>query len=92
MQPNWSKVLGEMLADHERQIPAIVADAFGKTIVTPELAEQVKAALHLLHASPPIEQRNAPPSSAFPVPPPRPNRIERTETGGYTLIYDEPQS
>jgi len=92
MQPNWSKVLGEMLADHERQIPAIVAEAFGKTVVPPELAEQVKTALHLLHTSPPIVEQNAPPRSAFPVPPPRPNRIERTDSGGYTLIYDEPQT
>jgi len=60
------------------------------TMLPPELAEQVKAAIHLLHESPPIVQRNAPPSSASPLPPPRPSRIERNENGGYTLIYDEP--
>jgi DNA-binding transcriptional regulator YdaS (Cro superfamily) len=60
--------------------------------VPPELAEQIKTALHLLHASPPIVEQNAPPRSAFPLPPARPSRIERTESGGYTLIYDEPQS
>ena len=61
-------------------------------IVPPELAEQVKAAIHLLHESPPIVLQNAPPRSALPLPPPRPSRIERTENGGYTLIYDEQQA
>ena len=75
----------------QRQIPAVVAEAFGKTMVPPELAEQVKAAIHLLHESPPIVQLNAPPRSASPLPPPRPSRIERTENGGFKLIYDEPQ-
>ncbi len=80
----------------DREIAAEVAqlrerlDEHGKTIVPPELAEQVKAAIHLLHESPPIEHRNAPPRSALPLPPPRPSRIERNESGGYTLIYDEP--
>jgi len=59
--------------------------------VPPELAEQIKQAIHLLHESPPIVQLNAPPRSASPLPPPRPSRIERNENGGYTLIYDEPQ-
>jgi len=65
-----------------------VAEQFARTVVPPELAEQVKTAIHLLHESPPIVQQNAPPS-ASPLPLPRPSRIERTETGGYTLIYDE---
>ena len=95
---DWTRVIGEMLADHERstsrQIPAVVAEAFGKTMVPPALAEQVKTAIHLLHESPPIVQQNAPPRSAaawMAMPPPRPSRIERNENGGYTLIYDEPQ-
>jgi len=67
-----------------------VAEQFARTIVPSELAEQVKAAIHLLHESPPIVQRNAPPSMS-PLPPPRPSRIERNENGGFTLIYDEPQ-
>jgi len=67
-----------------------VAEQFARTIVPPELAEQVKTAIHLLHESPPIVQRNAPPTSS-PLPPPRPSRIERTENGGFTLLYDEPQ-
>jgi hypothetical protein len=68
-----------------------VTEQFARTMVPPELAEQVKAAIHLLHESPPIVQQNAPPRSAYPLPPPRPNRIERNENGGYTLVYDEPQ-
>jgi len=58
--------------------------------VPPELAEQVKAAIHLLHSSPPIVEKNAPPQSVFPRA--RPTRIERTESGGYTLIYEESQA
>jgi len=67
-----------------------VAEQFARTIVPPELAEQVKAAIHLLHESPPIVQRNVP-RSASPFPPSRPSRIERNDSGGYTLVYDEPQ-
>ncbi len=81
----------------DRELAAEVAqlrerlDEHGNNIVPPELAEQIKAAIHLLYESPPIEHRNAPPRSAYPLPPPRPSRIERNESGGYTLIYDEPQ-
>jgi len=66
-----------------------VAEAYTRTMVPPDLAEQVKSAIHLLHESPPIVQRNAP-SVISPLPPPRPSRVERNENGGYTLIYDEP--
>ena len=57
-------------------------------VVPPELAEQIKSAIHLLHESPPIVQQR----SASPLPPRRVRRIERDENGGYTLIDDEPQS
>ena len=67
-----------------------VTEAFARTAVPPALAEQIKTAIHLLHESPQIVQNVAP--SASPLPPPRPSRIERTEAGGYTLIYDEPQT
>ena len=92
MPPNvdWTRVIGEMLADHELSSSRQLPDRVARTLVPPELAEQVKAAIHLLHESPPIEHRNAPPRSAFPLPPARPSRIERTENGGFTLIYDEP--
>lgn len=68
-----------------------VTEAFARTVVPPALAEQIKTAIHLLHESPPIEQRNAP-LSASPLPAPRPSRIERDDSGGYKLIYDEPQT
>ena len=68
-----------------------VAETFARTTVPPELAEQIKTAIHLLHESPPIVQQNAPSRSAYPLPPPRPSRIERDDNGGYTLIYDGPQ-
>jgi len=67
-----------------------VTEAFARTMVPPALAEQIKTAIHLLHESPPIVQ-SAPPS-ASPLPPPRPSRIERDDSGGYKLIYDEPQT
>ena len=104
MQPNWAKVIGEMIADHEvanrKQIEPLVAriaELEARPIakddtVPPELAGQIKQAIHLLHESPPIVLQNAPPRSALPLPPPRPSRIERTENGGYTLIYDEQQA
>ena len=57
-------------------------------LVPPELAGQIKSAIHLLHESPPIVQQR----SASPLPPRRVRRIERDENGGYTLIDDEPQS
>jgi hypothetical protein len=34
-----------------------VAEAFGKTMVPPDLAEQIASAVRLLHESPAIEQR-----------------------------------
>jgi len=56
------------------------------TIVPPELAAQVAAAVRLLHESKPIEQREAPQA------PPRVARIERDENGNFKLLYDEPQA
>ena len=41
-------------------------------MVPPELAEQVKEAIHLLHELPPVVMRNAPVQLA-PLPPPRPS-------------------
>jgi len=67
-----------------------VAETFARTVVPPELAEQVKTAIHLLHESPPIVLNAAP--SASPLPPRRVRRIERDENGGYSIIEDGPQS
>jgi hypothetical protein len=35
-----------------------VAEAFGKAMVPPELAEQVASAVRLLHELPPVKQRD----------------------------------
>jgi hypothetical protein len=67
-----------------------VTEAFTKTMVPPALAEQIKTAIHMLHESPPIAQKVLP--SASPLPTPRPSRIERDDSGGYKLIYDEMQT
>ena len=108
MQPNWAKVVGELIADHEvstrKQIEPLVAriaelearpiqkgDAGELGLVPPELAEQIKQAIHLLHESPPIRFQNVSLRTASPLPPPRLRRIERTENG-YMLIDDEPQA
>ena len=61
-----------------------MADAFGKTMVPPELAEQIANAVRLLHESPPIEQRNEAPR-----PSPRVARIERDDEGNFVPIYDD---
>ena len=57
-----------------------VAEAFGKTVVPPELATQVANAVRLLHESPPLEQRQQLP--------PRVARIERDEQGNLVPIYE----
>lgn len=99
MQPNWAKIVGELIADHEissrKQIEPLAAriaalearpSEAAALFVPPELAEQIKSAIHLLHESPSIVQQR----SASPLPPRRVRRIERDENGGYTLIDDEP--
>jgi hypothetical protein len=61
-----------------------VAEAFGKAIVPPELAEQVASAVRLLYESPPIAQRSEPPR-----PSPKVTRIERDEDGNFLPVYDD---
>ena len=60
-----------------------VAEAFGKTTVPPELAEQIASAVRLLHELPPLEQRNDDPP-----PPSRVIRVERDAEGNFVPIYD----
>lgn len=55
-------------------------------LVTPELAEQIKQAIHLLHESPPIIERD---DRAVVKPPPRVLRIERDDDGNLVPIYEE---
>jgi hypothetical protein len=57
-------------------------------VVSPELAEQIKSAIHLLHESPPIVKRDDQPVLKWPSPP-RVSRIERDENGTFVPIYDD---
>ena len=61
-----------------------VAEAYSKTAVPPELAEQVASAVRLLHESPPIEKR-----SEIPRVPPKVTRIERDADGNFVPVYDD---
>lgn len=58
----------------------------------PELAEQVKDAIRLLYAPTPFPALTA--AQSAPVAAQRPSRIERDDSGGYALVYDddEPQT
>lgn len=53
-------------------------------LLPPDLAEQVKSAIHLLHESPPIVQRE---TARWPAQP-RLSRIERDEHGNMVPVYD----
>jgi hypothetical protein len=55
-------------------------------MVPPDLAEQIKSAIHLLHESPPIVKRDDQPK--WPTPP-RVSRIERDDDGNFVPIYAE---
>jgi hypothetical protein len=57
----------------------------------PELAEQVKDAIRLLYAATPFPALPATAQSGVAH---RPSRIERDDSGGYSLVYDddEPQT
>jgi hypothetical protein len=61
-----------------------VAEAFAKTVLPPELADQVASAVRLLHESPLI-QRNEMPKP----PSPKVARIERDADGNFVPVYDD---
>jgi hypothetical protein len=63
-----------------------VSEAFTKTPLPPDLAEQVASAVRLLHESPSLEQRNETSRTATPT---RVARIERDDDGNFVPIYDE---
>jgi hypothetical protein len=65
-----------------------VAEAFGKAVVTGELAIEVANAVRLLHESPPIAEHKETPQPS----PPRVARIERDEYGNLVPIYNESRS
>jgi hypothetical protein len=58
-------------------------------MVPPDLAEQIKNAIHLLHESPPIVKRDDQPK--WPSPPRVVARIDRDGDGNFVPIYDETQ-
>jgi hypothetical protein len=57
-----------------------VSEAFGKTPVPPDLAEQIAAAVRLLHESPPLQEPPAPIQ--------RIARVERDDNGNFVPIYE----
>lgn len=62
-----------------------VTETLAKTVVPPELAVAVAAAVRMLHESPPLEEHKqapAPPSS-------RVTRIERDDEGNFVPVYDD---
>ena len=63
---------------------------YANVLVPPDLAEQIKSAIHLLHESPPIAKRDDSAAPKWPSPP-RVSRIERDEHGALVPIYDETQ-
>ena len=63
-----------------------VAEAYSKTVLPPELAEQVARSVRMLHESPAIEPRSEPPP-----PSPKVTRIERDADGNFVPVYDETQ-
>ena len=65
----------------ERGEPAPPPDA---QLIPAELAEQIKSAIHLLHESPPIVQRDA---ARWPAQP-RLSRIEHDADGNLVPVYD----
>jgi hypothetical protein len=71
-------------------LPGPQGDSGELAMLPPDLAEQIKSAIRLLHESPPIVKRDD-----HPVPrwssPPRVSRIERDADGNLVPIYDETQ-
>lgn len=60
-------------------------DSGDLAMVPPDLAEQIKSAIHLLHESPPIVKRDDQSVPKWP----RVSRIERDDDGNFVPIYAE---
>jgi hypothetical protein len=69
-----------------------VAEAFAKTTVPAEVAEQVASAVRMLHESPPVAAAKSEDAPVMKWPLPRVSRIERDEQGNLVPIYDGPQA
>jgi hypothetical protein len=79
---------GELVAIAKTMVPFVrecVAEAVGKTIVPPELAEQVAAAVRLLHESPPVAEHK----ETSQMSPRRIARIEHDDEGNLVPIYEQ---
>ena len=85
----------ELVALARSMVPLMrecVAEAFAKTAMPAELAEQVASAVRMLHESPPLAAASDKDPIAVKWPLPRISRIERDENGALVPIYDEPQA
>lgn len=80
-------------ATGERGVPGEPGPAAEPEQLPPELAEQVRDAIRLLYAPTPFPALTA--AQSVPSAAQRPSRIERDDSGGYSLVYDddhEPQT
>jgi hypothetical protein len=77
--------VGERGAEGLQGPPGPKGDSGELAMVPPDLAEQIKGAIHLLHESPPIAKRDDQPKWPSP---PRVSRIERDDDGNFVPIYD----
>ena len=59
---------------------------YADVLVPPDLAEQIKSAIHLLHESPPLVRRDDGAAPKWPSPP-RVSRIERDDEGNLVPVY-----
>jgi hypothetical protein len=78
---------GELIAIAKTMVPFVrecVAEAIGKTMVPPELAEQVATAVRLLHESPPLTERKEIARASAP----KLARIERDDEGNFVPVYE----
>jgi hypothetical protein len=66
--------------------PGPKGDSGELATLPPELAEQIASAVRMLHESPAIQRKEAPPP-----PSPKVTRIERDADGNFVPVYDEMQ-
>ena len=67
----------------EQGPPGPKGDSGELALLPPELAEQIASAVRMLHESPAISAKEAPPS-------PKVTRIERDADGNFVPVYDQP--
>jgi hypothetical protein len=77
---------GERGANGPQGPPGPKGESGELAMLPPELAGQVALAVRMLHESPPITAKEAPPP-----PSPKVSRIERDADGNFVPVYDETQ-